>query len=116
MEAWMAGSVHGPHRADVPPPYGVDYQRMDGLPPRPPGEGPRGVRRADVQGPPPFECGELHRPPRPCGDDVPVDSAGTSEGSAETKEGRRGRGPEGAVGTFTHPPASGLNRPPWNPI
>src|SRR3989442_8214463 len=91
MEAWMAGSVHGPHRADVPPPYGVDYQRMDGLPPRPPGEGPRGVRRADVQGPSPFERGELHGPPRPRRDDVPVNPAGDAEGAWERKGKKAGR-------------------------
>src|SRR5207247_2652076 len=82
----MAGSVHGPHRADVPPPYGVDHQRVDGLPPRPPGEGPRGVRRADVQGPPPLERGELHGPHRPRGDDVPVDPPRTPEGGQGTEE------------------------------
>src|SRR5438309_5267688 len=92
MEAVDAWEYHAPHRADVPPPHGVNHQRADGLPPRPPGEGPRGVRRADVQGPPPFERGELHSPPRPRCDNVPVNPPRTPEGDTRAEADNRGAG------------------------
>src|SRR5439155_25663208 len=51
----------GPHDPDVPPPSGVDPERLDGLPAGAAGEGPRDVRPRDLEGAAACLRGELLR-------------------------------------------------------
>src|SRR5256885_9930641 len=60
----LRSSWNGPHDPDVSAAPRVDPERLDGLPTRAAGEGPRGVRSAPEQIEAAFERRELLRPPR----------------------------------------------------
>src|SRR5438132_3690713 len=55
----------GPHNPDVPPPSGVEPERLDGLPARLAGEGPGDLRPRDLEGEAARERRELLRPHGP---------------------------------------------------
>src|SRR6058998_3040410 len=77
---------NGPNNPDVPPASGIDPERLDGLPARAAGEGPRGVRPPAEQVAAALERCELLRPPRPehPGDPLDPPGDGTGHRGAET--------------------------------
>src|SRR2546428_11022784 len=82
----LRSSWNGPHDPDVSAAPRVDPERLDGLPTRAAGEGPRGVRSAPEQIEAAFERRELLRPPRPVDPGPPLDPPGDGTGyrGAET--------------------------------
>src|SRR5207245_11760328 len=82
----LRSSWNGPHDPDVSAAPRVDPERLDGLPTRAAGEGPRGVRSAPEQIEAAFERRELLRPPRPVDPGPPLNPPGDGTGhrGAET--------------------------------